>query len=215
MLYRLLFLCTIVSMLAFVGCSEDSNPTSPDIPDDNSGIPPLIENSYQPLSIGSYWKYTGGETYTQTVIGGTIIDGKYFFTTEYVVPGAALNSYQYMREENKTLYTFTPAFAPEVIPQLRYDLSAGASWMFTRTINSTKNYYTHTIMAKDTIRTVLGQIYNNVIHIRYSNFAIADDGDTLRFFDDHDIYFARGIGTIEYNKPLLGTTYLREHFIKK
>lgn len=210
-----LYLCCIMFVaLALVGCSESDNPASPNEPD-AKGVPPLIEDSYDPLSIGSYWKYTGGENYALTITGGTMIDGKYFFTAEYMAPAAPITQYEYLREEDQTIYSLVPTFAPETVPVLKYNLPVGASWTFTRTIKSTLNYYTYTIVAKDLSRTVLDKQYHNVLQVKFSNYTITDNGDTLRLFSDSELYYARGIGTIEYSKPLVGTTYLQAYQIKK
>jgi hypothetical protein len=210
---RVYNLCLSFIVITLVGCSNADNPTEPDAPDNSA--PPLIENSYEPLSIGSYWKYTGGENYIQKVIGGTMIDGKYFFTLEYSQSGSPIDQFEYMREEARTIYSLVPTFAPEIVPSLKYDQPPGFTWTATRTIKSTTNYYTYTIVAKNLTRNVLGKEYRDVLHLRCKNYILTESGDTLSFFSDSDSYYAKGVGNIEYTKDIVGTTYLQEYYIKK
>ena len=184
---------TLLLLFAVIGfsCKKNNEPAT------------SVNDSYQPVTKGSYWKYKLGFTqptiYTVTMTGGTeLINGRLY--------------YKYNTSINEQASFGSGAFysANGIV------MSKGSDNIFLKenaALAETWPYGNGTFMKvleKGISHNVEGKVFNNVIHLKYIKQISA--GVTV---DLGDYYIAKGIGMIEQrSSDNVNFSLLTEYVIK-
>jgi hypothetical protein len=166
-----------------------------------------VYNTYQPVSKGSYWKYTktnsaGAETETQTITGGRdLINKKVYYTIRTQTPATDDTLSHYSHEDDS--YTVrteskTTGFSVEYL-YLKDDYIVGRTWKAPVTddglIEGVPAQIVGAVLEKGITKFISGKKFSNVVHTRL-NFQY-DQGSGYTTVEVIDYYVAKGIGIIE------------------
>lgn len=170
--------------------------------------PNTANNSYQPVSKGSFWKYkesgfNGTRVSTATMTGKQIIvQGRVYHECNTVYDGLNGVSTGYMHSENGVVMSANAWAEPDVFLFLKENAALGETWFF---IQKPGNSYTEPFIViaemveKGITRVVAGRTFTNVIHTRHVQ--LLSSGATT---GGTDYYIAKGVGLIE-SKAVEGT----------
>jgi hypothetical protein len=218
-------------LLLLVGCKLDQ-PVLPAHPTTSGGgntPPPVNATTYLPVTKGSYWKYainSGGvsDVSTTTMTGNTQV----FYTKTYyeatatsqLNPTPQIGYFYYgdhiyrQREvaEGNTLDLYV----------LNDTELKGHSWKAplneTGLVNGVPGQLIGTIIEKGITKTVMGKVFNNVIHTELEIQYDYGLGNGFETAETTDMFFALGIGIIEADTNIPGfgtaTTQIIDYSIK-
>nr|WP_294792932.1 hypothetical protein [uncultured Mucilaginibacter sp.] len=165
--------------------------------------PEKLGDSYQPVTKGTYWKYTTASgTSVRTMTGETaVFKGKtyYKFTAEYNYKDASV---AYYGQQNADYFIFSvePVVGENEALHLKENAAVGDTWIQdVAAYNGIKVRNVGKIIEKNITHVVLGKTYNNVIHTQLliqsspSGSTVYSDAQTINY------YIAKGIGIIDVN----------------
>ena len=189
----LLFLFLSVTIL---GCKKASE------------TPDAGNNSYQPVSKGSYWKYSdtspsGSSQSTFTMTGEQInIEGRIYYKYTVVNNGESYLGAGYFYAENGVVMSATrPADGESLF--LKEDAAVGETWYLNKPVSVAATGgigfpYPETVVTvvklveKGISHTVSSKTFTNVIHTKHSQ-----QFTSTGTIDVEDYYIAKGVGMIE------------------
>ncbi len=182
--------------------------------------PPVANTSYQPLTVGSFWKYKDSATgivSTETVSNISKSYNSLSYTYSSISPSSGADSM--FRLANGSNYHFltiasagTGGGTAATINLFYLDTTknVGQTWAANAGTANGFNATSETkVIAKNITLTVEGKTYSNVIHTQVSlSYDLPVVGSTK--YTDYDIYSARGIGIIRTRAVIynMGTVIL-------
>lgn len=182
--------------------------------------------TYQPLSSGSYWKYTitGGfpDEQTQTLSGKTTgINNKTYYEVN-IVSKSYGNSPGYFNTDNGIYKMRASTLIKGLTVELTYldaNKAVGETWTASMTDNGQVNGVPARVLGKiiekGISHTVLGKNYSDVIHTQVD---VQYDMGGFSSYSSYQMYIAKGVGIIESINSAFGQdfneTKLVEYSIK-
>ena len=165
--------------------------------------PEKLGDSYQPVSKGTYWKYTTvSGTSVRTMTGETAaFKGKtyYKFTAEFSYKDAS-TAYYGQQNGDYFIYSVEPVVGENEALHLKENAAVGDTWIQdVAAYNGIKVRNVGKIIEKNITHVVAGKTYNNVIHTQLlvqsssAGSTVYNDAQTINY------YVAKGIGIIEVN----------------
>jgi hypothetical protein len=188
---------------------------------DRANAAPSSADSYFPVTAGSTWRYydlvQDGSTDTITIkmLGSTstINNKTYYNVSSTSTNNGAGTEYFYAANHMYAIRALN-AYAGTVIELKLFNdtASVGNNLVSTPTDNGLVDVIPartiNTVIAKDLTKTINGQTFTNVIHtqvdFQYDYSGVYQTGFL------YDFYLAKGIGMIESQLTILGSTYEEE-----
>lgn len=189
MTIRTTLVCMAIGIM-LTACAKDDNPTGPGNP--GSGF----SNPYYPMTTGSTWTFVVEQRgsfmmeYTSTIDGDTVIDGKTYIRAHSTVSTG--NSYARI-ESNGDVYSVSSPGGVE-LKVLKGNPGNGDSWALDRNVQGTTNYYTFSVGNADTVCTVRGRAYDNVVRVNMVDSVILL-GQKYQV-ESGRYFFAKGVGLV-------------------
>ena len=177
----------------------------------SSETPDSGNNSYQPVSKGSYWKYsntsrfgTSLSTITMTGEKATIAEGRVFHQYTVTYSGSVSTGYGYFYAESGMVMSVTVPMDGESL-FLKEGAAVGETWLLKKPLSPAATGiidfpYTEPyviivkVIERDISRTVAGKTFKNVIHTQH--IKQLNSGATISL---EDYYIAKGVGMIEHD----------------
>lgn len=187
MTIRMALACMALGIM-LTACAKDDNPAGPGSPE--------FSNAYYPMTAGSTWTFVveqGGSfmmEYSSTIDGDTIIDGKTYVRAHTTLTSG--NSYARI-ESNGDVFSVSSPGGPE-LKVLKGNPKNGDSWSLDRSVKGTTNYYTFSVGNADTVCTVRGRAYNDVVRINMVDSVILM-GQKYQV-ESGRYFFAKGVGLV-------------------
>lgn len=192
---RILSILAILTT-AFLSCKKGNNEPAE-----------TLNNTYQPVTKGSYWKYNevspyGTKVSTTTMTGEKVVINNRIYD-EYTTVIDGLNTtgigYFYVKDG---IIMATASSSSEAL-FLKENAAVGETWIFMGPMNDevpgniTSETYSiiAKVIEKGIAHTVAGKTFKNVIHIKHIQQFTS--GATV---DLNDYYIAKGVGMIERKK---------------
>jgi hypothetical protein len=203
------FIITLfIGCILFASCKKDNPDNDPE---------PVIStklDTYQPLTTGSYWKYTSTGISTATTEITATANSKTFngkkFKQVTIKSNAAptADGYYYASDHVYTLRQQVASYGYLQFTYLKDNAAINASWKETVTDNGSLNgvpaQMIGKMLAKATTKVVNGKTYTNVIHTKVQ-LQYALYSSTFETFATYDYYIAKGVGIVEIDSDLLGS----------
>jgi hypothetical protein len=162
-----------------VGCSSSSSPAP-------------TSNDYQPLSVGTWWRYqTPTGIIKRTVEGTKTLLGSSYFA----IRDSSTNALTYLRRDGTQYFTtYFNRLDEPLLEAMVIDESPGASWSADIRLDAQSILESYNVSPLIASRTVLGTSYSNVLQEHRVAFR-SQSGikDTIL----SDQYLAKGVGEIE------------------
>lgn len=172
----------------------------------NNQSPVAENNTYQPTTKGSYWKYnqvspTLAATETVTMTGATnVFNSRLYYEYEsvFATSNSSARATGYFYEKDGVVMSAT-LHGPESI-FLKANAVVGETWVYmgpasdqANGINISEPYsVVAEVVAKEINYSVAGKTFKDVIHLKFKKRA--DSGTTTPMYD---CYVAKGVGLIE------------------
>jgi hypothetical protein len=201
--FRLLALAAFTFL---VGCS--SSPTSPTTNNNNTESNVTDSTSYQPLSTGSTWHYTGFADYTVSIVGDTTFNGHAW----KIINNTGTTGRGYVRKSGTTYIDFSPTGQPVSGEVIGLNETPGSSWTWDITANGLATHYVFTNAKQGLTHIVLGKTYKNVIDV-HLDYTSTFNGMVVQT-NSGEYYYAQGIGLIDADLGSLGFSQLTSYSIK-
>lgn len=182
-----------------------------------SSTEPGPSYNFFPLTVGSYWKYTGDKTFTRTVIGDTVINGK----TYAIIKQSNNDSLSYYRKDGNIIYSLRRDTANVFKDFMYVNPTPGGSGKYSifTLIGASELRLTNVTWSNTRMNfadTINGKPYSNVMveHVR-SVIVYHDTSSSSQFSTtEGDYYFADGVGLIDQLVSPSGTELLVEYQIR-
>jgi len=178
----------------------------------NGGGGGTTQNSYHPLTNGSWWKYkdsTNVTISTNTVVNATKVFNNITYTG--IVAGNGTQSdTAWAASPQPNYYLTTKGLSPNTgapyditFHYLNDTASVGYNWQYNAGQgNGFTALMKTTILGKNITMTVAGKTYNNVIHT--NQILSYDIFGTVMDFASYDYFIAKGVGIIKVRAELGG-----------
>jgi len=211
-------LLLIFSIILILSCSK--NPTEPDKKYLNGNTSP--ENSYDPTSKGTWWKYnfnsdTSGTFMLFTVGDEILIDDEYYAERNTQID--SWNKKQYIRFNGNDIYLLqqiddTVMKKESEFLLLKTNAQIGEIWTTVTNLPEGEIFkYDCKIINRDFSMTVRKKIFQNVIEIKMTVFN--KQNGILEPVVENYYYYAKGIGLIRSESAAFGSYDLVDYEIKK
>lgn len=209
----------IFTVILLISCSTN-DPVGPENNYKNGNTAP--ENSYNPTSKGTWWKYqlntdSNGPYMICTVTDEIQIDG--IFYAEILKKVDSIEFKQYFRFMNSSLYELHQFDSSGLksnyeVLFLKTDAKIGQKWSTVTTFaDSSILRYDCEIINRDFSMTVRNKLYQNVIEIKIF-ISIDIEGNLVPFAENY-YFYTKGIGLIRTESIDAGSYDLVDYEIKK
>jgi hypothetical protein len=171
----------------------------------NNEQPEKVNDSWQPVTKGSYRKYdntaklTSG-TSVRTMTGETqVFNGKtYYAFTSVNDKGGTQSAYYGQNNGDYFLYEVTPGIGAFETLYLKENAAVGEIWFYdAANLNGVKYRIAGKTVEKDIAYLVGGKTYNNVIHTQLVTQYSSTGSDPFTNVQTLNYYLVKGIGIIE------------------
>jgi hypothetical protein len=187
----------------------------------------VSNNSYQPVTKGSYWKYqdffsgTAPRYSTITMTGDQIyIEARRYYKYQSVIEGVSNIATGYFHAENGVVMSGLGVNGGEESLFLNENAGIGETWFLKKAVSNAATggvSYPVTeptvtivkLVEKGITHSVGGKSFKNVIHTKHMQQL--SSGQTV---DVHDYYIAKGVGMIERRSADGSGSLLVEYSIK-
>lgn len=164
-----------------------------------------VNDSWQPVTRGSYWKYdntanlTSG-TSVRTMTGETqVFNSKtYYAFTSAHDKGGTQSAYYGQNNGDYFLYEVMAGFGGFETLYLKENAAVGETWVHdAANLNGVRYRISGKTVEKNIAYVVAGKTYNNVIHTQLITQYSAAGSDVFTNVQTLNYYIAKGIGIIE------------------
>lgn len=203
---HLLFI--LFGFIFLTGCRLDE----PVIPDNLSTLNPVDQNSYQPLTKGTYHAYKvvldshdAGEMTDRMTGDQPVFNGKTYATSEasYTFLFPDEKPVSHLRNVNGSYYSYSDVYFDDDLAEVEYlreNASQGESWINSISIAQTPGFsyrFKVTLLEKNITKVVLSKTYKSVMHTKVELQEDSGDGSGFKTTIADEYYIAKGIGYIE------------------